>query len=95
LRGYQASDEFLKLSQRSRIDYIGKIKVIEKAFGDFPLSALSDKRTRGIFKAWRQKLALTSRMQADYAWTVLARVLSWGVEDGLVSTNPCARGGRL
>ncbi len=33
--------------------------------------------------------------QADYAWVVLARVLSWGMDRGLVAANPCARGGRL
>jgi len=95
LQGYQASDDFLKLAARSRADYVGKIKVIEKTFGDFPLSALTDKRTRGIFKAWRERLAITSRRQADYAWVVLARVLSWGMDRGLVAENPCARGGRL
>jgi integrase len=95
LQGYQASDDFLKLAARSRADYVGKIKVIEKTFGDFPLSAFTDKRTRGIFKAWRERLAITSRRQADYAWVVLARVLSWGMDRGLVAENPCARGGRL
>ena len=38
-------------------------------------SAPNDKRTRGIFMEWRDRLALKSRRQADYAWTVLARVL--------------------
>ena len=46
--------------------------------------------------AWRDKIAATSgRRQADYAWTVLARVLSWSVNRGLIGTNPCERGGRL
>jgi hypothetical protein len=31
---------------------------------------------RGDFKAWRDKLAVKSQRQADYAWTVLQRVLS-------------------
>jgi integrase len=95
LLAYQASDEFLGLAPRSRVDYVGKIKIIEKAFGDFPLAAMTDQRTRGIFKAWRERLAIASRRQADYAWTVLARVLSWGMDRGLVTANPCARGGRL
>jgi integrase len=95
LQGYQASEEFLGLSPRSRSDYVGKIKLIEKAFGDFPLAALTDNRARGIFKAWRERLAASSRRQADYAWVVLARVLSWGMDRGLVAANPCARGGRL
>src|SRR5262249_21450210 len=93
LQEYQASDEFLDRAPRTRSDYVGKIKLIEKAFGDFPLSAMSDKRTRGIFKAWRERLALSSRRQADYAWVVLARVLSFGMDRGLVAANPCARGG--
>jgi hypothetical protein len=40
LQAYQDSDDFRDLSPRSRIDYVGKIKVIEKAFADFPLSAV-------------------------------------------------------
>lgn len=95
LQGYQESEDFLGLAPRSRDDYIDKIKLIEKTFGDFPLSAMTDVRTRGIFKTWRERLAVTSRRQADYAWVVLARVLSWGMDRGLVAANPCARGGRL
>jgi integrase len=56
---------------------------------------MTDRRTRGIFKAWRERLAETSRRQADYGWVVLARVLSFGMDRGLVAANPCARGGRL
>jgi integrase len=95
LQQYQNSEDFLRLAPRSRSDYVGKIKIIEKAFGDFPLSAMSDKRTRGIFKAWRDRLALSSRRQADYAWVVLARILSFGKDRGLVAANPCEKGGRL
>jgi integrase len=92
---YQASDEFLGLAPRSRSDYIGKIKIIENSFGDFPLSGMTDQRTRGIFKAWRDRLALSSRRQADYAWVVLARILSFGKDRGLLAANPCEKGGRL
>ena len=48
LQGYQASDDFTGLAPRSRSDYVGKIKLIEKEFGDFPLSALTDNRTRPL-----------------------------------------------
>jgi integrase len=95
LQGYQASDEYRQLADRTRSDYVGKIKLIETEFADFPLSALSDRRTRGIFKTWRDRLALRSRRQADYAWVVLARVLSWALDRGLIVANPCERGGRL
>ncbi len=95
MQGYQASSDFLERSERTREDYIRQIKIIEAEFMDFPLSALADRRTRGVFMAWRDRLAAKSRRQADYAWTVLARVLSWGIDRGLIADNPCARGGRL
>ena len=95
LHDYQRSQEFLGLAERTRADYIAKINLIEKRFGDFPLSLLSDRRTRGEFMAWRDKLASSSRRQADYAWTVLARILSWARNRGLVASNPCEKGGPL
>jgi integrase len=47
--------------------------------------------------AWRDQIAANAgRRQADYAWAVLARVLSWSLNrGGLIATNPCERGGRL
>jgi integrase len=95
LQGYQQSSDFLGLAPRTRSDYVKQIKLIEKEFANFPLSAMTDPRTRGFFKAWREKLAVASRRQADYAWVVLARTLSWGLDRGLVPANPCTRGGRL
>lgn len=76
-------------------DYIKLIKLIEREFADFPLSAMSDRRTRGIFMEWRDERAKASRRQADYGWQVLARILSWAHGRGLVATNPCEKGGRL
>jgi integrase len=94
-QAFQASAEFAGLAERTRLDYVKQIKTIEKEFGDFPTSGLTDRRTRGIFMAWRDRLAADSRRQADYAWQVFARVLSWALDRGLVLANPCARGGRL
>jgi integrase len=96
LQGYQASEDFRGLAPSTQRDYVALITRIENAFGDFPLSALTDRRTRGIFKDWRDRLAVNSgRRQADYAWSVLARVLSWALDRGLIGANPCERGGRL
>jgi integrase len=93
---YQASEDFRSLAASTRRSYVALIRRIEQAFGDFPLSGLSDRRTRGIFMRWRDGLSVNAgRRQADYAWSVLARVLSWGLDRGLVTANPCARGGRL
>ena len=96
LQQYQASEDFAGLAESTRHGYIGLVRRIEQAFGDFPLSALTDRRTRGVFMSWRDRYSVNSgRRQADYAWTVLARILSWGLDRGLVLANPCERGGRL
>lgn len=95
MQGFQASDAFLSLAADTRRDYIRHIKKIEAEFGDFPLGALMDRRTRGAFMAWRDRLALQSKRQADYSWSVLARILSWALDRGLILANPCKGGGRL
>jgi integrase len=96
LQQYQVSEDFSGLADSTRRSYVALIVRIEKAFADFPLAALTDRRTRGVFKAWRDRIATDSgRRQADYAWTVLARILSWALDRGLVAANPCERGGRL
>ena len=95
LQDYQASDPFRSRRDRTRHDYVQQIKRIERDLGDFPIAALTDLRTRGVFMEWRDKLALTSRRQADYAWQVLALVLAFAKERGKITINPCERGGRL
>jgi integrase len=80
---------------RTRVDYVRQIEIIELEFGDFPIKALAARETRGLFMEWRDGLALKSIRQADYAWTVLARVLSWAKNRGKITVNPCEKGGRL
>src|SRR5262249_13211333 len=86
---------FLHLRERTRADYIKQIEGIEQKFGDRPLRALAEPRVRGIFLEWRDELALRSKRQADYGWTVLARILSWAKDRGKIMVNPCERGGRV
>ncbi len=96
LQRYQDSAEWHKLRSSTKRGYIPLIRRIESEFASFPLAAMSDRRTRGVFMAWRDKIAeLSGLRQADYAWTVLARVLSWGVNRGVIADNPCKAGGRL
>lgn len=93
---FQESAEFqFGISPRTRLDYIKQIKRIERAFGDFPIKALTDPRARSIFLDWRDQLAKTSLRQADYAYGTLARILSWAHNRGLIAANPCAKGGKL
>jgi integrase len=91
---YKAAPEFTGLATSSRRAYLAYLKLIENEFGDLPLGALADRRVRGDFKAWRDSFVATPR-KADYAWTTLARVMSFAKDRGMISTNPCERGGRL
>jgi integrase len=93
---FQDSAEFqFGISPRTRRDYIKQIKRIERAFGDFPIKALDDPRATSVFLEWRDQLAKTSLRQADYAYGTLARILSWALKRRLITTNPCAEGGKL
>jgi integrase len=92
---FQASPEFADLAPRTRKDYAKLLLILEREFGDFPISALEDRRARGDFLEFRDRLALRSRRQADYAYAVLARSLSWALNRGIVPVNPCERGGRV
>jgi len=95
LNEYQKSPKFLDLAPRTRKDYVRQIRQIESEFADFPLAALPDRRTRAEFLAWRDKLAIKSRRQADYTFATFAAIMAWAEDRGLVITNPCARPGKL
>jgi hypothetical protein len=94
INGYRASDDFLALADATQRDYRKQIAKIEAAFGDLPIAALSDPAVRAEFLDWRDRLAKTGARQADYAMTVLARVLAWAVNRGLLAVNPAIRPGR-
>jgi integrase len=91
---YKAAPEFTKLAASTRSAYLSYIKLIEDEFGDLPIAALADRRVRGEFKAWRDRFANTPR-KADFVWTVLARILSFAKDRGVIAVNPCEKGGRL
>ena len=94
IAAFKHSSEFASLAPKTRKDYQRYLKLIEAKFGDTPLSYVEKSKARGKFKLWRDELAGSPR-NADYAWTVLARVLSVAKDRGLISINVCERGGRL
>jgi integrase len=87
---YKASPEFTRLAPSTRRSYSLYIKLIEDAFGNLPLAALADRRVRGEFKTWRDGFAATPR-KADFAWTVLARIMSFAKDRGMITTNPAKK----
>jgi integrase len=91
---YKASAEFAKLAPKTQKAYLSYIGRIELEFGSMPIAAINDPRSRGDFLEWRDAMSATPRA-ADYAWTTLARILSWGKNRSLLTNNPCEMGGRL
>lgn len=91
---YRASTEFTKLSDSSQRAYRTYLDMIERKFGSMTREVIEDPEARGEFKTWRDSLADKPR-RADYAWTVLARVMSFAADRGRISVNPCLKGGRL
>lgn len=87
---YKASRDFADLAPRTRKDYLKHIASIEEEFVDMPISALDDPRVTRLFLDWRDNLTCGAR-QADYAFTVLTRILSWARDGGLTSWRPPAR----
>lgn len=92
---YVQSPDFLGLADATKKDYKYQIKSIEAAFADLPLSANGEHGARGMFLEWRDRRGLRSRRQADSAFRVLARIIAWGFDRGLVRANPCIRAGKL
>ena len=95
LNAYQESPKFTGLAPRTRKDYTKHIRKIETEFGDFPLSALTDRRTRAEFLQWRDRMAVASRRQADYVFATFAAIMAWAYDRGLTLANPCERPGKL
>lgn len=91
---YKASSDFRGLAEKTRKDYLRYIGMIEEKFGTLPLAAAEMPKARGVFKAWRDTMADKPRT-ADYAWTMLARILSFAKDRGDITLNVCERGGRL
>lgn len=92
---YLQSSAFMNLAQATKKSYKVCITRIESAFGDLPLSALEERKVRGVFLQWRDELGVRSRRQADHSMTVLARIVSWGCDRGIIGANHCRRAGRL
>jgi integrase len=80
-----ARDGFLKLGARTQADYRKLLAKIEIEFGDLPLAALDDPRITKDLVDWRNNLASASARQADYAWAVLMRLISFARGRGMTA----------
>ncbi|MDF0491174.1 tyrosine-type recombinase/integrase [Sphingomonas sp. H39-1-10] len=89
------SSDYTQLADRTQKDYKKHLVHIRAEFGDLPVAALEDRRTRGEFLAWRDRVGQASQRTADYRFSILARIIAWALDRGLVTANPCKRPGRL
>ncbi len=90
LRKYQASGEWKRLSDRTRHDYSRWLDEIDTEFGSAPKAAFQRPAIRVLALEWRDKW--TGR-QADYAWQVLRRVVSWAYDRGHLTEHHLRGGG--
>ena len=89
---YQGSADWRKLAPRTQKDYSRWITEIDAAFGDAPLKAFERPAIVGVALKWRDRW---SGRQADYAWTVLVRIVSWAVGRKAIPVNHLAGVPRL
>lgn len=94
IRRYLKSTDFSRTASDTRREYRRYLDQIRDEFGEFSIAELERPATRGKFKEWRDTMADRPRT-ADYAWMILARVLSFAKDRGLLAINICQRGGRL
>lgn len=97
LRKGRSAAGFHDLAPRTQSDYKRQIEDrIRPAFGDMPLRAIASDRARGIFIAWRDNLVKSvGDRQAEYAFTVLQRLMSFAVDRRAIRENPITKTGRL
>jgi integrase len=94
ITAFMLSPAFTNLRDRTRADYQKIIRKIEDKFGDMPIAALNDPRVTNDLLNWRDSMASSPR-QADYAWTVLMRIVAWARGRALTTYRPPERVERL
>jgi len=90
IRQFRKSPQWLDLRESTREIMALNLMAVEKKFGGMKLAALADKRTRPVILAWHDDLAQKTPGAADKKTAALARVLSWGIDRGIVAHNPAA-----
>lgn len=89
---FLSTPDFKNLSRLTRRDHLSMFDKIRTEFGQMPIAALEDRRVRGVFMKWRD--SIKSDRQADRAWSSLRRLMSFALDRGEISWNPCTGGGK-
>ncbi|ENN87648.1 integrase family protein [Rhizobium freirei PRF 81] len=86
--------ELPKRKPSTRRSYLQYIKLIEEEFGDMTIAAVEETGSRADFLEWRAEMADRPRT-ADLAWSVLQKIMAFGVHTEKLKRNPCLKAGRL
>ena len=92
IAAYQRSGEWRQLKPRTQTDYRIWLDRIDAKFGDAPIEAFNRPGIRAVALKWRDGW---QGKQAQYAWTVLRRVVSWAYDRNLLKQHHLTRGGRV
>ncbi|HBF32699.1 tyrosine-type recombinase/integrase [Rhizobium sp.] len=86
--------ELPRLKPSTRSTYLPYLKTIETEFGDMEIRAVEATGSRAVFLEWRDSMSATPRA-ADIAWSILQRIMAFGVHMEKLKRNPCTNAGRL
>jgi len=89
---YLDSGEFRKLAPRTKADYRRWIDHIRDRFASAPLAVFENPKVRQAALKWRDQW---NGKNAEYAWTVLRRIVSWAVDRGKIGNHYLRGGGGL
>ncbi len=66
------------------------LRHVEDRWGETDLEVFASKAIRADVLTWRDKLAEKAPRATDLKVSAFSRVLSWGLDRGLVADNPLA-----
>lgn len=87
--GYRHSPEFDRLQASTKRDYRRWLDRASERFGDAPIAVFTRPEMRGKIIEWRDQWASQPRT-ADKASVMMATILGWAVERGILSVNVAA-----
>jgi integrase len=83
---YEASEDWKKLADKTRASWTLWLRRIQEEFGAVSIAAFDRPLIRVAIRRWRDKYKATPRA-ADMGLQVLSRLLSFGMEEGLLKGN--------
>lgn len=91
---YQDSFDFKQLREKTKVEYVRYMGKIKARYGTMPIRALEAREARAEFLRWRDELLTVSPSSATKQFLMFAKVLSWGEEYAIISTNVLTKIGK-